>query len=97
MNYPENWTPLQEYIHLSKYSRWDPKKNRRESWGETVDRWYGWLTERASAAGVDLSEWGYDLRDMVYNLEVMPSMRSLMTAGPAADRDNTCIYNCSYL
>lgn len=97
MNYPENWSPLQEYIHLSKYSRWNPKMGRRESWEETVDRWYGWLCERAEACDITLSEYDYDLRAAVYNLEVMPSMRSLMTAGAAADRDNTCIYNCSYL
>ncbi len=97
MEYPENWTPLQEYIHLSKYSRWNPELGRRENWSETVDRWHGWLTEQAAKCDINLSEYDYDLREMVYNQHVMPSMRSLMTAGPAADRDNTCIYNCSYL
>lgn len=90
MEYPANWTPLQQYIHLSKYSRWSDELGRRETWDETVDRWTSWAGTKVDW---DLTE----IRDAIYNLEVMPSMRSLMTAGPAADRDSTCIYNCSYL
>jgi ribonucleoside-diphosphate reductase alpha chain len=85
-------SPFQRFIYTSKYSKWIEEKGRRENWGETVDRWWGWMQEQAP----QLSE-RPDIREAVYNLEVMPSMRALMTAGPAADRDNTSIYNCSYL
>ena len=93
--YPEDWSEFSSFIHASKYSRWNEGLGRRETWGETVDRWWDWLTAQAAKNGVeDIQPW---VKDMVYNREVMPSMRSMMTAGPAADRDNTCIFNCSYL
>ena len=93
--YPEDWSEFSSFIHLSKYSRWNETLGRRETWAETVDRWWDWLTEQAAKNGVD--EVPSFVKDMVYNREVMPSMRSMMTAGKAADRDNTCIFNCSYL
>ena len=93
--FPDNWNEFSKFIALSKYSRWQPEKNAREGWVETVDRWWAWLNKQAAANGVPVLNQG--IRDMVYNREVMPSMRSLMTAGPAADRDSTCIYNCSYM
>lgn len=93
--FPDNWNEFSKFIALSKYSRWQPEKNAREGWGETVDRWWAWLNKQAADNGVPVLNQG--IRDMVYNREVMPSMRSLMTAGPAADRDNVCIFNCSYL
>lgn len=93
--YPDDWSEFSKFIHLSKYSRWNDALGRRETWGETVDRWWTWLTAQASKHGVDqVPEF---VKDMVYSRQVMPSMRSMMTAGPAADRDNTCIFNCSYL
>lgn len=85
-------SPFQTFIHQSKYARWRDDLGRRENWGETVDRWWGWMLTKAPALS-DRPE----IREAVYNLEVMPSMRALMTAGPAADRDNTSVYNCSYL
>lgn len=85
-------TPFQTFIHQSKYARWRDELGRRENWGETVDRWWEWMLTKAPIL-IDRS----DIRKAVYNLEVMPSMRALMTAGPAADRDNTSVYNCSYL
>jgi ribonucleoside-triphosphate reductase len=85
-------SPFQTFIHQSKYARWRDDLGRRENWGETVDRWWDWMLTKAPA----LSERS-DIREAVFNLEVMPSMRALMTAGPAADRDNTSVYNCSYL
>lgn len=87
-----NMSPFQTFIHQSKYARWNEEQGRRETWGETVDRWWGWMMTQAP----ELSD-RPDIREAVYNLEVMPSMRALMTAGPAADRDNTSVYNCSFL
>ena len=85
-------SPFQTFIHQSKYARWRDDLGRRENWGETVDRWWGWMLTKAPALS-DRPE----IREAVYNLEVMPSMRALMTAGNAADRDNTSVYNCSYI
>lgn len=85
-------TPFQTFIHQSKYARWRDDLGRRETWTETVDRWWDWMLTKASVLA-DRP----DIRDAVLNLEVMPSMRALMTAGNAADRDNTSVYNCSYL
>lgn len=93
--YPEDWSEFSKFIHLSKYSRWNDDLGRRESWSETVDRWWDWLNKQASDNGIEAVP--SFVKDLVYKREVMPSMRSLMTAGPAADRDNTCIFNCSYL
>jgi len=86
-------SPFQEFIALSKYARWRDDLGRRETWEDTVDRWWSWMCE---VGGEPIAS-RLDIRDAVFNLEVMPSMRALMTAGPAANRDNTCIYNCSYL
>jgi ribonucleoside-triphosphate reductase len=74
-------SPFQRFIYTSKYSKWIEEKGRRENWGETVDRWWGWMREQAPQL-----DGRPDIREAVYNLEVMPSMRALMTAGPAADR-----------
>lgn len=93
--YPSDWNEFSKFIHLSKYSRWDDNQGRREDWSETVDRWWDWLCSQAKANG--MPQLNLSIKDMVYNRDVMPSMRSLMTAGQAADRDNVCIFNCSYL
>lgn len=90
-------TDYQSFIHTSRYARWLDAEGRRETFAETVDRYMvnvvGKLTVDDMSTMVD-----YELiRDAILNLEVMPSMRSLMTAGTAANRDNTCMYNCSYL
>ena len=83
---------FQQFIAVSKYARWIPEENRRETWSETVDRYWDWMSGHHPVL-----EERSDIKDMIKNMEIMPSMRALMTAGPAADRDNTCIYNCSYL
>ena len=83
---------FQQFIAVSRYSRWLPEANRRETWDETVDRWWNYFTTKVPF----LSE-RPDIRDAILNLEVLPSMRGLMTAGPALDRDHTALYNCSYL
>jgi ribonucleoside-diphosphate reductase alpha chain len=85
-------TPFQSFIFISRYSRWLPSQNRRESWDECVDRWWNYFTDKVPT----LAE-RPDVKEAILNLEVLPSMRSLMTAGVALDHDNTCLYNCSYL
>ena len=85
-------SPFQSFIFISRYSRWMPEYNRRESWEECVDRWWKYFTAKVP----QLAE-RPDVKEAILNLEVLPSMRSLMTAGPALDHDNTCLYNCSYL
>ena len=84
-------TPYQNFIALSRYARWTGEK--RETWSETVDRYIDNIVK--PVAGND--SYIKDIRDAIMSLEVMPSMRSMMTAGPAAARDNTCMYNCSYV
>jgi ribonucleoside-triphosphate reductase len=83
---------FQNFIALSRYSRWIESENRRETWTETVDRWWNYFTTK-----VPQLESRPDIKDAILNLQVLPSMRGLMTAGPALDRDHTALYNCSYL
>ena len=83
----------QEVIHQSRYARYLPEQHRRETWQETVDRLVNYLKEKAP----DLSKELPEIKEAVLNLEVMPSMRLLMTAGEACERDNIAAYNCSYL
>jgi ribonucleoside-triphosphate reductase (thioredoxin) len=71
----------------------DDKQKRRENWGETVSRYIENVVATVVRDEIVLDE----VEQAILNLEVMPSMRSVMTAGPAADRDNTCMYNCSFL
>jgi ribonucleoside-diphosphate reductase alpha chain len=86
----------QEYIAASRYARFVDEKKRRENWGETVDRYVDYIFNRTPAISED-TKLKTELRNAIYNLELMPSMRAVMTAGKSADRDNTCVYNCSYL
>ena len=88
-------TDYQTFIATSRYARWLEDENRRETWSETVSRYCEYLR---SSSNVKLSDEDIaEVEEAILTLEVMPSMRALMTAGVAADRDNTCIYNCSYL
>ena len=85
-------TDYQTFIATSRYARWLEEEGRRETWGETVGRYMTnivspWLTPTIEK----------EICDAILSLEVMPSMRSLMTAGKSSARDNTCMYNCSYL
>jgi len=85
-------TDYQAFIHTSRYARWLEDEGRRESWSETVDRYMG------NVVGYDIDHDTYnEIRESILGLEVMPSMRAMMTAGPALERDNTAGYNCSYL
>jgi ribonucleoside-triphosphate reductase len=88
-------TDYQSFIHKSRYAKYVDGKGR-ESWGETIDRF---MTNVVAPKLTDGSggQVYKDLEDAILSLGVMPSMRSLMTAGAAAERDNTCMYNCSYL
>ena len=90
----------QTFIHRSRYSRYRDDLGRRETWEETVDRWITFWRNELISRGLgpeDIEDDLIDVRDAIYNLEVMPSMRSVMTAGPALERDNVAGYNCSYL
>jgi ribonucleoside-triphosphate reductase len=91
----------QEVIHKSRYARFLNEEHRRESWSETVDRLMSYLMKKTSThlddEGNPLLEAFEDIHNAVLNLEVMPSMRLLMTAGEACERDNIAAYNCSYL
>ena len=83
---------FQTYIHKSRYARWLDKEGRRETWEETVKRYCDFWKERYP----DIFPYD-DIYKAIYNLEVMPSMRALMTAGPALQRDNIAGFNCSYI
>ena len=83
----------QQYIHKSRYARYLPEEQRRESWEETVNRYLDfWVTQEKLT-----SKEAKDLYKQIHSLEVMPSMRALMTAGEALLRDNVAGFNCSYL
>jgi len=83
----------QQFIHKSRYARWMKEEGRRETWEETVQRYVDFWTERGQ---ID-SKVAKKLYNSILNLEVMPSMRCLMTAGVALDKDNVAGFNCSYL
>jgi len=83
----------QQFIHKSRYARWMPEAGRRESWGETVNRYVEFWVSRSQIDDPTARK----LYDAIYNLEVMPSMRCMMTAGVALDKDNVAGFNCSYL
>lgn len=88
-----------EFIAKSRYSRFLPEVNRREHWHESVNRYTTFMFKHLKEKhGYTIPDALYqELRDAIINLEVMPSMRAIMTAGKALDRDNTAGYNCSYL
>lgn len=92
-------TVYQEVIYKSRYSRWRDDLGRREYWPETVARYFDFFEEHLKEkCNYKLTKVLHkELEDAVINLEVMPSMRALMTAGPALKRCNVAGYNCSYL
>ena len=98
---PSNYlpTPYQEFIHLSRYSRWLPEESRRETWNETVTRYFDFFTEHVKEmCDFKISDRVRDeLEVAVLGQRVMPSMRCLMTAGEALKRENMAGYNCSYV
>ena len=98
---PNNYLPTsyQEFIHLSRYSRWLPDKERRETWVETVARYFDFFKDHLD----DTHEFKLtkslrdELEEAVLSQKIMPSMRCLMTAGEALKRENIAGYNCSYV
>ena len=92
-------TLYQEFIYKSRYARYLDSEKRRENWDETVARYFDFMTKHLKTKlNYNLSiEDRNELEQAVLNLEVMPSMRAIMTAGPALERDSTCAYNCAYI
>ena len=92
-------TEYQQFIHLSRYSRFLWNEGRRETWSETVSRYFDFFDEDLmDKHGFELSAKDRsELEEAVLDLRVMPSMRCLMTAGPALKKENIAGYNCSYL
>lgn len=87
----------QKLIAKSRYARYLPEENRREDWGETSSRWVEYFKEKiADKVPRNAGIWQV-LEDSINNLQVLPSMRSIMTAGPALDRSPVAAYNCSYI
>ena len=91
--------PYRSFIAVSRYARWDEEKGRRETWAETVDRYVEFMQGHL-AKNFDFNIEGTlaeEIRDAILNHKVMPSMRALMTAGPALERENLAGYNCSFI
>ena len=84
----------QQYIHKSRYARYLPTENRRETWEETVGRYMNFWKSRGVKFKANEAE---ELEEAILDMDIMPSMRALMTAGEALDRDNVAGFNCSYI
>ena len=92
-------TEYQSFIHMSRYSRWLEEEGRRETWSETVGRLISYFKNHMSTnykGVIKNKEWD-EIEEAILSLQVMPSMRALMTAGGALDRENIAGYNCSYI
>ena len=91
--------PYENFIALSRYARWIPEENRRETWGETVDRYFDYMLNhlKQNHNYIPTEKLVAELKDGVFQRNVMPSMRSVMTSGAALDRDNVAGYNCAFL
>lgn len=92
-------TVYQQFIHKSRYARWLPEEKRRETWEETVKRYFDYMQDHLGHYhDYELNpKFREELEEAVLNLDIMPSMRAMMTSGPALGRDNIVGYNCSYL
>lgn len=88
---------FQKFIAYSRYSRWLEDKKRRETWDEVVKRYIYWMHDHIGNDKLPDPETWNELYRAILDLEVMPSMRCLMTAGPALDRTHVAGYNCAYL
>ena len=82
----------EDFIHISRYARYLEDENRRETYQDTVDRWWEYMTDKFPSLSKHK-----DVKKAIEQKEVMPSMRTMMAAGPALDRNNIAAYNCSYL
>ena len=92
-------TDYQHFIHQSRYSRWQEETQRRETWHETVNRLISFYTKyiKDNYNVVISEDINKRLTNSILNMDVMPSMRALMTAGPALEKNHIAAYNCSYL
>lgn len=88
--------PYRSFIAKSRYSRWLDDENRRETWQETVDRYVDFMKSTDAGQKIEGYIWN-DIRVAILNHDVMPSMRGLMTAGPALARENLAQFNCSFI
>lgn len=89
--------PYRNFIAVSRYSRWIESENRRETWAETVQRYIYFMREHMAAKYPQVKVDWKEIADAILNHEVMPSMRGLMTAGPALARENLAQFNCSFI
>jgi ribonucleoside-triphosphate reductase len=91
--------PYENFIALSRYARWISEDNRRETWGETVDRYFGFMLNhlKENYNYIPDEKLVAELKNGVFERNVMPSMRSVMTSGAALERDNVAGYNCAFL
>jgi ribonucleoside-diphosphate reductase alpha chain len=91
--------PYENFIALSRYARWIPEENRRETWGETVDRYFDFMLNalKTNHNYIPDEKLVAELKNGVFERNVMPSMRSVMTSGAALERDNVAGYNCAFL
>ena len=89
----------ENFIALSRYARWISEENRRETWGETVDRYFDFMLNylKENYKYVPDNKIVEELKSAVFSRNVMPSMRSVMTSGPALERDHVAGYNCSFI
>lgn len=87
----------QSFIAKSRYSRWLEEENRRETWEETVTRYVDFMSKTEAGSKIGENIWWNDVFPEILNLRVMPSMRALMTAGPALERENLAQFNCSFV
>lgn len=88
-------TTYQQFIHISRYARWLDDKQRRETWEETVSRYCDFFSKRFDGKYDDVIY--SELKPAILNVEVLPSLRALMTAGHALERENIAGYNCAYI
>jgi ribonucleoside-diphosphate reductase alpha chain len=91
--------PYENFIALSRYARWISEDNRRETWGETVDRYFNFMLGHLEKNHnyIPNEKLVAELKQFVFERNVMPSMRSVMTSGAALERDNVAGYNCAFL
>jgi ribonucleoside-diphosphate reductase alpha chain len=91
--------PYENFIALSRYARWISEDNRRETWGETVDRYFSFMLNhlKQNYNYIPNEKLVAELKNGVFERNVMPSMRSVMTSGAALERDNVAGYNCAFL
>ena len=94
-------TNYQQFIHLSRYARWNEAEGRRETWEETVQRYFDFFVVHIQKLDPEKAHITCRVRDQleeaVLNLDIMPSMRALMSAGKALERDHVAGFNCAYL